>query len=155
MWKCVRSWWECVLVYIQYCSSSDSDCVLLCILRPVSISKHLMSHWLRPTAIRCSRAAHLILAQAASTDPSVHTMCSRGQPDRVATAQPAGILNHPGSGGLSEKNLSFGSWISCFSLSLSLSLSLFSLSSLLSLSLSLLSLSLSLSPHTHVLHLPD
>lgn len=85
---------------------------------------HLMSHWPRPTAIFCSRAAHLMLAQAASTDPSVHTMCSGGQPDRVATVQPTGILNHPGSGGLSEKNLSFGSWISCFSLGLSLVLHL-------------------------------
>lgn len=56
--------------------------------------------------------SHMLLVCGAShvgssTDPSVHTMCSRGQPDRVATTQPAGILNHPGS------------WISCFSFSLS------------------------------------
>lgn len=38
MWKCVRSWWECVLAYFQWRSSSDSSCVLQCILRPVSIS---------------------------------------------------------------------------------------------------------------------
>lgn len=118
-WKGVTSWWECVLAFFS---------ALVIIRQWVCIAVHplagqhchLMSHWPRPTGIFCSRAAHLMLAQAASTDPSVHTMCSGGQPDRVATVQPAGILNHPGSGGLSEKNLSFGSWISCSSLCLSL-----------------------------------